>query len=148
MSLSIVLASILILLTAILFIQFTNDPLRPIPGPVLYRLTKWRLAYVEWCSNRTRTVHKLHKKYGPVVCVGPNEISFASLTARKQIYGAGSGFDRSNFYRLFDVYGRPNLFSFGPVKLHAERKKMLHHEYSKTQILVSTDGITEKVLPH
>jgi hypothetical protein len=147
MSAPILVASVLALLAVLLAWQLTH-PLRPIPGPLSYRVSKWRLGYVEWCSNRTRTVHKLHKKYGSAVRVAPNEVSFSSLTALKQIYGAGSGFDRTTFYRLFDVYGRPNLFSFGPVKDHAQRKKMLHHEYSKTQILVSTDGITGKVIPH
>lgn len=113
------------------------DPLRPIPGPILYRISKWRLAIDDFDACRTRTIHSLHAKYGPVVRVGPSEISFASLSALRQIYGAGSGFERADFYRMFDVYGRQNLFTFASAEAHSRRKKMLHYAYSKGVILNS-----------
>jgi hypothetical protein len=117
-----------------------------IPGPKTYALTQWRLAYDDWKGIRTRTIHQLHQKYGPVVRIGPNEISFNSLTALKTIYGAGSGFERTSFYRMFDVYGHQNLFTFGSPKAHGERKKLLNHAYSKSNILKnSASAVEEKV---
>src|SRR5271170_1777092 len=119
-------------------IYYFRDPLRPLPGPILYRLSKWRLALDDFRALRTRTIHALHAKYGPVVRTGPSEVSFASLSALRQIYGAGSGFERSTFYRIFDVYGRKNLFTFASAEDHGRRKKTLHHAYSKTVILNSS----------
>lgn len=116
-------------------IYYFRDPLRPVPGPILYRLSKWRLALDDYRASRTRTIHKLHAKYGPVLRIGPSEVSFASLSALRQIYGAGSGFERSEFYSMFDVYGRKNLFTFASAEDHGRRKKMLHHAYSKSVIL-------------
>jgi len=117
-----------------------------IPGSKAYAVTKWRLAYDDWSGDRTRTIHKLHQKYGPAVRIGPNELSLNSLTAMKTIYGAGSGFERTSFYRMFDVYGHQNLFTFASVKAHGERKKLLNHAYSKSSILRgSTAAIEEKV---
>lgn len=135
---------------ALLFVSWVTlkTPLKVsgIPGPRTYALTKWRLAYDDWKGTRTRTIHQLHLKHGPVVRIGPNEISFNSLSALKTIYGAGSGFERTSFYRMFDVYGHQNLFTFGSSKVHGERKKLLNHAYSKSSILkVSAPEIEEKV---
>ena len=81
------------------------NPKSKIPGPKFYALTKWRLALEDWRGERTRTIDRLHQQYGPVVRIGPNEIHFNSLSALQRIYGAGSGFERTRFYNMFDVYG-------------------------------------------
>jgi len=89
----------------------------------------------------------LHKQYGPVVRVGPNELHFNSVTALRTIYGAGSGFERNSFYSMFDVYGRRNLFTFSSVAAHAKRKRLLAHAYSKSAITKghSTTIIRDKI---
>ncbi|KUJ08225.1 putative benzoate 4-monooxygenase cytochrome P450 [Mollisia scopiformis] len=137
----------LFILAALLFAYFTVKNIfrvRGVPGPKLYALTKWRLAYDDWTGTRTRTIDQLHKRYGPAIRIGPNELSFNSLTALKTIYGAGSGFERTTFYRMFDVYGHQNLFTYAGVKEHAERKKLLNHAYSKSSILKASASAVEK----
>ncbi|CAK7207171.1 hypothetical protein SEUCBS139899_009979 [Sporothrix eucalyptigena] len=111
------------------------SPFACIPGPKMYALTSWRLAYDDWCGARTRNLYKLHKKYGPAVRVGPKEVSFSSLAALRTIYGAGTGFERTSFYRMFEVYGRKNMFTFGPGRDHAARKKMVANAYAKSSML-------------
>ncbi|ERS98798.1 benzoate 4-monooxygenase cytochrome P450 [Sporothrix schenckii 1099-18] len=111
------------------------SPLARIPGPKLYALTSWRLAYDDWSGARTRKLYRLHTQYGPVVRVGPNEVSFSSLAAMRTIYGAGSGFERTSFYRMFEVYGRKNMFTMGPARDHASRKKMVANAYAKSTML-------------
>jgi cytochrome P450 len=98
-------------------------------------LTSWRLAWDEWQGKRTQRIHLLHQEYGPAVRIGPNEVSFNSTTAMKTIYGAGSGFEKTTFYRMFDAYGKQNIFTFASVTRHAERKKLLAHAYSKGRIV-------------
>jgi hypothetical protein len=115
-------------------------PLRQVPGPTLYSLSKWRLATDDFHACRTRSIHALHTEYGPVVRIGPTEVSFASLSFLRQIYGAGSGFERTDFYRMFDAYGRQNLFTFASTQDHSRRKKMLHHAYSKSAVLNSASS--------
>lgn len=143
------LSSILLFLVLLVIIyRHLGSPLQRIPGPLLYSLTKWRLALDDLRANRTRRINALHTRYGPVVRVGPSELSFSSLSAVRIIYGAGSGFERTSFYGMFDVYGRPNLFTFAGVDDHSRRKKMLHHAYSKSAILNSTktsDAIQTRV---
>ena len=51
-------------------------------------------------------IHQLHQKYGPVVCLAPNEVSFTSLAAVREIYSSGgSGFDKTGLYTLFMQFG-------------------------------------------
>jgi cytochrome P450 len=111
------------------------NPKSKIPGPKLYALTKWRLALDDYRGTRTRTIHALHLKYGPIVRIGPDELHCNNLDALRTIYGAGSGFERTSFYRMFDVYGKQNLFTFHTVKEHSERKKLVANAYSKSLML-------------
>ena len=110
-------------------------PLARIPGPKTFALTSLSLAYEDYKGTRTRKINALHNKYGAAVRVGPNEVAFNSLSALRTIYGAGSGFERTSFYRMFDVYGRKNMFSFHTVKEHGERKKMFAHAYANSAML-------------
>jgi hypothetical protein len=117
--------------------------LAKIPGPWTFAFTKWRLAYEDWKGTRSEKIKQLHDEYGPVVRIGPNELSFNSVSALKTIYGAGSGFERTDFYDMFDVYGKKNLFTFYSSKEHAERKKLLAHAYTKSIML---KGINAKLI--
>lgn len=49
--------------------QLFFSPLARIQGPLIYALTGWRLAYEDYKGDRSRTLHKLHSKYGPVIRV-------------------------------------------------------------------------------
>jgi len=111
------------------------NPKSKIPGPKLYALTKWRLALDDYTGSRTRAIHALHLKYGPIIRIGPDELHCNNLNALRTIYGAGSGFERTWFYRMFDVYGKQNLFTFHTVKEHSERKKLVANAYSKSLML-------------
>lgn len=85
-----------------------------------------------------------------MVRVGPNEVHFKSLTALNKTYGAGSGLDRTDFYRMLDVYDWPpwparlirystqNRFTDADMKRHGERKEMLANAYLKSFILQGT----------
>ncbi|KAI9737431.1 MAG: hypothetical protein M1834_009585 [Cirrosporium novae-zelandiae] len=125
---------VLLLLYRWLLNHVVSGPLSRIPGPRAFALTRWRLAYEDFIGRRTQTINSLHDHYGPVVRVGPTELSFNSLSALRTIYGAGSGFERTSFYRMFDVYGRQNLFTFAEPQRHAERKKLLSNAYAKSTV--------------
>jgi hypothetical protein len=93
-------------------------PLNKIPGPWFARFTSLVLKWHEMRADRTMWVHRLHLQYGPVVRVAPNEIVFASAEAVKEIYGSGgSGYDKTEFYDLFKVYGRRCVHLVCPVHL-------------------------------
>ncbi|CAJ2506231.1 Uu.00g003610.m01.CDS01 [Anthostomella pinea] len=141
------LASTCLVLGAVYVWQCISSPLRKLPGPTLTLFTSWVLKYHEFRANRTRYIHSLHLKYGPVVRIAPNEVSFASLEGVKEIYGSGgSGYDKTEFYDLFMVYGRRTMFSTLNKEDHARRKRILADRYANTNIMKSSslDGIKER----
>lgn len=84
----------------------TLAPLSKLPGPWYTRFSDVILMYKEFTAHRRVYIHELHKKFGPVVRLGPNEVSFTSVEALKEIYqSGGSGYDKTEFYNLFIQYG-------------------------------------------
>lgn len=136
------------LVLAILYVyRCVASPLRSLPGPKTSLFSSWILKYHELHANRTRYIHGLHQRYGPVVRIAPNEVSFASLEGVKEIYGSGgSGYDKTEFYNLFTIYGRRTMFSTLNKEDHARRKRVLADRYANTNILKSgsLDGIRER----
>ena len=89
-----------------------RQPLRCLPGPPASIFTSVALRWHEFRADRTGYIHRLHMRYGPVVRVGPREVSFSSGPAVKEIYGSGgSGYDKTEFYDLFRVLGRRTMFA-------------------------------------
>ncbi len=63
-----------------------SHPLARVPGPKLAAISNiWQARHVR--DGRSCELGKtLHKTYGPVVRVGPNEVWFNSVEAFKEIY--------------------------------------------------------------
>ncbi|KAI0911540.1 cytochrome P450 3A13 [Ustulina deusta] len=124
-----------------------SSPLRALPGPKIALFTSLVLKFHEFRALRTRYIHNLHLQYGPVVRIAPNEASFASLEGIKEIYGSGgSGYDKTEFYDLFKVYGRRTMFTTLNKEDHAKRKRILADRYANSNIMKSQslDGIAER----
>ncbi|KAK3897532.1 cytochrome P450 [Staphylotrichum tortipilum] len=67
----------------------------------------WQARHVR--DGRARELGKvLHQTYGPVVRVGPNEVWFNSEEAFREIYRAGTGYEKSDFY-LATALSKPVL---------------------------------------
>ncbi|KAM0204704.1 hypothetical protein ACHAQI_009878 [Fusarium lateritium] len=83
----------ILFLLQLLFIIFSTfyyaffHPLAKVPGPKLYGATQLpylhHLVQGDWVSH----LAKLHDHYGPVVRVGPTDVSFITAGAFKTIYG-------------------------------------------------------------
>lgn len=137
----------LLLLLALLLTTRLRSPLARLPGPWHTRLTSLVLKWHELRAQRTRYVHALHRRHGPVVRLGPHEASFASAAAVKEIYCAGgSGYDKTEFYDLFTVYGRRTMFSTRGRAAHARRKRMLADRYANSNVVKgeSLRGVEER----
>ena len=82
------------------------SPLSKVPGPWYTRFTSLWLKYQEFSGTRRDWVHRCHQRYGPVVRLAPNEVSFTDLDAIKEIYASGgSGYDKTEFYDLMRQFG-------------------------------------------
>ena len=79
-----------IVLASIIY-RFCLDPLRHVPGPTAARFTElWRTRRYALGGWR-QDILDLHDKYGPVVRIAPNEISFVDKDALVQVYGHFTG---------------------------------------------------------
>lgn len=52
-------------------------PLSKLPGPKIWAISRLPRMYMEWQGEEAAGVDALHKKYGPIVRLAPNEVSFA-----------------------------------------------------------------------
>ena len=74
-----------------------NNGLQKYPGPLLASLTDWWRFWDVYRRSSHETHQKLHQKYGDVVRLGPNTLSFANPKALKTIYGLNKGFVKVRF---------------------------------------------------
>ncbi|KAL6875940.1 cytochrome P450 [Trichoderma longibrachiatum] len=135
------------LLFVVRLIQRLRSPLGRIPGPAVSRFTSLVLKWKEIKALRTAYIHQLHRKYGPVVRIAPNEVSFTSWEALKEIYcSGGSGYDKTEFYDLFKIYGRRTMFTTLNKADHAKRKRILADRYANSNIMKSASvaGVQER----
>lgn len=72
-------------------------------------------------------LHEYHLKYGPVVQIGPDEITFLSNSAILDIYTGASACEISDIYNGFGNKGQM-FISRDP--LHRDKKKRITHLFS------------------
>ncbi|PIL35052.1 cytochrome P450 [Ganoderma sinense ZZ0214-1] len=125
--------SLLIALIVVYRLWFA--PLARLPGPSICAISRLPLMFYEFSGARRSFIHDLHTKYGPIVRVAPDEVSFATREAAKEIYtSGGSGYDKSSFYLLFRNFDTGNIFSTLEKKEHAGIKKEFADRYSKLHV--------------
>ncbi|TVY75180.1 Cytochrome P450 monooxygenase BOA3 [Fusarium oxysporum f. sp. cubense] len=88
---------------------------------------------------------ELHDKYGDIVRIAPNELSFASVTSYREIYShATKGkkpFLKSTFYYQPEV--PPNIFTVLDPREHSRQRRYLAHGFSAQALREQ-----EKVIHH
>ncbi|KAF9870881.1 hypothetical protein CkaCkLH20_11553 [Colletotrichum karsti] len=76
-------------------------PLSQYPGPRLWAISRLPWNLVNLKGSLAFRIQELHEKYGPVVRIAPDELSFTSSAAWKKIYGQRS----PEFSKCFDGRG-------------------------------------------
>lgn len=76
------------------------------------------------------TMIALHDKYGSLVRTGPNEVSVSEPTAIKTIYGAGTKFNKSDWYSVWQGHRKFDLFPERDEKLHGRQRALVSRAYS------------------
>ncbi|KAF2205995.1 cytochrome P450 monooxygenase-like protein [Delitschia confertaspora ATCC 74209] len=67
--------------------RLTLHPLSSFPGPLLSRSTHLPFLYNSYLGNVVDYVAALHRQYGPLVRIHPNELSFIHPQAWKDVHG-------------------------------------------------------------
>jgi cytochrome P450 len=119
-------------------------PLRHVRGPFLAKVSvKW-LSYHDLVGSRTATLHRLHDKYGTVIRIAPDELSFSDPVVIKEIYSQGTPFMKSPFYNGLNE-GIPNLFDGIDREAHKQRRKLLGNAFAKSSIADSEQLVAEQI---
>lgn len=154
---------IAVLSSALAIYRLWFAPLSKFPGPRRTALTRLWIIYHEFRGTRTVVLDKLHAKYGPVVRVAPNEVSFNDAQGLKDIYGIKSDMGKSDFYDMFVYYNERNTFTspsksevskteeLNEAKMlthdqHSARKRIVADNYSKS--FVTQPAVAEEVRRH
>ncbi|KAK0636059.1 cytochrome P450 [Bombardia bombarda] len=120
------------------------------PGPLLARSSLiWRIYH----SQRGLYHHSIqdaHRKYGPVVRLSPNELSFATVESWKAIYGhRGAGQPTPVKSEFYDIYGAGFkslcVGSERNPQKHSQMRKMLSSAFSTKVLLEQEEIITKAV---
>jgi hypothetical protein len=76
----------------------TFHPLRNVPGPWLAKFSQLWRNFRYFRGSWHDDIVQLHKRYGNVVRIAPNEISFVDVAALKDLYGHGKQILKVNTY--------------------------------------------------
>jgi cytochrome P450 len=95
-------------------------------------------------GSRTKTIHSLHEKYGKVVRIGPNEISFTDIGVINDILGLSSPFMKAPIYDSMSVKP-PGVFSLRDKEQHRDRRRLLSHAFAQSNLYKTEPLILEHV---
>jgi hypothetical protein len=117
------------------------SPLSKLPNahPTSTFLPTW-LWYQTYSKNESRSILNAHRQHGPIVRLGPNEVSVASLEGLRKVY-SGRKFVRTRWMVLpfLNYNGTRNLVTITDINEHAKRKKTMLQVYTKSPVMRSPD---------
>ncbi|KAI2621967.1 cytochrome P450 [Hypomontagnella submonticulosa] len=116
-----------------------HNGLNKYPGPFLASLTDWWRFWDVYGQRPEVTHRKLHAKYGDVVRLGPNSLSFADPKALKTIYGLNKGFVKSDFYvvqqSVVKGHSLASLFSTTDNNFHAQFRRCVNSAFAMSALV-------------
>lgn len=101
-------------------------------------LCSWWIDRKRRTGTEVLTIYALHQKHGPIVRLGPKELSVNSLHGLKIIYTGA--FEKHAFYNdVFVNFNTENMVGMVHNAPHAHQKRMLSKIYSKSFLQQSSD---------
>ncbi|OCK78621.1 pisatin demethylase [Lepidopterella palustris CBS 459.81] len=142
----------LVLISSILAYLLSNKYSRGLskyPGHWLAAYTNWwRLLDVLGWKHEWTTL-RLHRKYGDIVRLGPNVLSFGDPKSIKAIYGLNKGMNKSDFYPVQQAVanGRrlQSLFSTTDEDYHARYRRCINSAFAMSS-LVSYEPLVDSAM--
>ena len=128
------------LLVALLFAIFKFliypvflSPLSSIPAahPTAPFSPLW-ILYHRYFNRANAATHAAHLTHGPVVRLGPHELSINCVDGGLKTVYAGNWPKHAWYARQFENFGVPNMFATLANRPHGQRKRLLAHVYSKS----------------
>ncbi|KAL6912555.1 hypothetical protein FSST1_010315 [Fusarium sambucinum] len=119
------------------FISEYTSPLSKIPNAgfgAAFSNLAWKFPQ-EYNGTITLSLPKLHKKLGPLIRIGSNEVSFYSRDTYETVHKVGSKFKKDpRVYGEFVQGGHPALFSITDPVEHAKRRRIMSQLFSRSKV--------------
>ena len=114
--------------------------LRHVPGPWHAKITGLALKWHDVRGTRWYYVQALHRKYGPIVRIAPQEIAISDPKAVRKVHAFGTEFrKRQQPGTAF------NIFSLSDPKVHRTRQRFYTQAFSQETIQSSTEPAVRKL---
>ncbi|KAI1420526.1 cytochrome P450 [Xylaria sp. FL1777] len=142
-----VLATLVAGTCAYIIYQCVFSALAVFPGPFAAKLSKGWRAYVTYRGRWHRDLVALHRRHGPVVRIGPNELSVIDPEAFLQIYRVNGAYSKSASYsvvkgaRPFDLAGERS------EKIHSAQRRLVARAYSMESTMHLEKQVDELITP-
>ncbi|KAI0454861.1 cytochrome P450 [Xylaria acuta] len=142
-------ASLIRVVVNIIYNLFYHQ-LAHLPGPKLAAISNVPYSYWFLGGRQPFKIHDLHLKYGPIVRVAPNEVSFNTAGSWKDIYTSRQTqktFIKSDFYDGGSFAGRGvhSVVSERQPEVHAEMRHYLSSAFSDRALNEQEDLISQSV---
>ncbi|KAB5566639.1 cytochrome P450 [Coniochaeta sp. 2T2.1] len=119
-------------------------PLSGVPGPRVAAILSSYLSPALFRGDRAQTLLALHNTYGPVVRVGPNEVSISDWRAYRQIYTNKASRKEESFYKAAKFIAHENIFTMRNKAEHSARRKLQSQPYSQTAVFENESLIASR----
>ncbi|TVY81294.1 Cytochrome P450 monooxygenase hmp1 [Lachnellula suecica] len=118
-------------------------PLAAFPGPWYAVISNVFFSRTLVGGKSVKIIRDLHEKYGEVVRLAPDELSFSSAAAWKDIYTqrkSGNQFLKDEkFYITNNTVRAPHLVNMSDPVKHAQAKKIMSHAFSPKSLSEQED---------
>ncbi|KAG8160990.1 hypothetical protein KVR01_009254 [Diaporthe batatas] len=122
-------------------------PLAHIPGPRLAALTWWYEFYFDVIQpgQYVFKIQELHKRYGPIIRVTPDEIHISDVGFLDTIYAPSSSPRDKYEYQLRSLRVPGGVGTTPSLDVHRKRREALSPFFSKRNVVRLETTITKKV---
>ncbi|KAI9148249.1 Cytochrome P450 monooxygenase TRI4 [Paramyrothecium foliicola] len=122
-------------------------PLAHIPGPKLAALTWWYEFYFDAIrpGQYVFKIQELHRRYGPIIRVTPDEIHISDVGFLDTIYAPSSSPRDKYEYQLRSLRVPGGVGTTPSLEVHRKRREALSPFFSKRNVVSLEPTITEKV---
>ncbi|KAL5489841.1 hypothetical protein ACEPAI_4673 [Sanghuangporus weigelae] len=129
--------------SVILYRILPMHPLATYPGPLYLKISKLFWMYHASTGKQYILFTRLHDKYGPVVRIGPNELSIVDVESIPPIIGLRKGPQ----WIAHGIPGTiPAIVGMRDVELHRERRKLWNHGFTTTALKEHQPAVQNRVL--
>ncbi|KAJ7039626.1 cytochrome P450 [Mycena alexandri] len=110
-------------------------PLAAYPGPLMCKVTKLWLAGIAMGGKQHIYYRDLHRRYGDVVRIGPNELSFSNNSAISPMLGT-KGMPKGHWWdgRMPENKKVRSLFALRDPEEHSRRRRIWNRAFSASAL--------------